>query len=387
MSTEIVGATPKSSPEIRQHKGLARLVHFGHGPPVSQRILLRPNARYECHGDGTCCTTIHLLGPVTKREAKVVKRGAPLARPNSKRKVVEYHEGIKDLVLSTHKHRCVFLDDHALCRFHSAVGEEHKPEVCRRFPVGAAKTPYGMRVTLSHRCPCVSIGESSPLDEGRARSILTSQKSGRIEPDVKVGRRVAWRGEKDIRFDDYVAWETVFLDRLDGPDPQPGIEDLLGMDRPDALPPLRKRSWHDMSKRMLAWVEDEDEDDGFFCTIRWAALELRETRHPWRAPLRPWGWTLERTAKRVTEPVSTRRIFGSWLADFLWAMSWSADGSVYRALADMTARYALANRLTDRLHKTGTRVDLAAAEAIMIVDTLGASDPWEWVQKRLIEAP
>jgi Fe-S-cluster containining protein len=354
---------------------------------VSPRLLIRPNARYECHGDGTCCTTIHLLGPLTKREAKFVKEKAPIALPDGKRRMVVYHDGIEDLVLATHKHRCVFLDEDARCRLHAAVGEAQKPAVCRHFPVGAAKTPHGTRVTLSHRCPCVSIGDGAPLDETRARSILASPKTGKIEHDVKVGRRVMWRGGKDIRFDDYVAWETVLLEQLDGPDPQPRLRDVLGMEHSEQLPLLRKKTWHAMSKRMLAWVEDEDEDDGFFCAVRWAALELRETRHPWSAPLRPWDWTLRRTARRVVEPVSPRRVFGSWLADYLWAMSWSADGTAYQAMANMAARYALARRLTDRLHKTGTRMDLAAAEAIMIVDTLGASEPWEWVQKQLVEAP
>lgn len=352
-----------------------------------QHIIIRPDTRYECHGDGTCCTTIHLLGPLTKREAKTVRKGARVALPGESRKVVVYHDGIEDLVLNTHRHRCVFLDDDARCRFHATVGESEKPAVCRHFPVGAASTPAGMRITLSHRCPCVSIGDGAVLDETRARSILASPRTGRIDPDVRVGRRIRWRGRKSISFDDYVAWEKEMLERLDGVEPLPEIRHVLGMKRSDGLPPLRKSTWNDMAKRMLAWVEDEDEDDGFFCTVRWAALELRKRRHPWRAPLRPWAWTLDRTAQRVSEPVSTRRIYGSWLADFLWSMSWSADGSVYKALADMTARYALACRVAKRLNETGTREDLAAAEAIMIVDTVGASDPWEWVQKRLVEAP
>ncbi len=358
-----------------------------HPPRVSQNLIIRPDARYECHGDGTCCTTIHLLGPVTKREAKVVRKGAPLALPSNKRKVIVYHEGIEDLVLNTHKHRCIFLDDDARCRFHAAVGEAEKPAVCRHFPVGSASTPAGMRITLSHRCPCVSIGNGARLDEARARSILGSRKTGRIKPDVEVEKNVPWRGRKTIKFADYVAWEADMLEQLDGADPQPELKHVLGMEQDDELPPLRKSTWNEMAKRMLAWVEDEDEDDGFFCTIRWSALELRKRRHPWHPPLRPWAWTFERTAKRVKKPVSTRRIYGSWLADFLWGMSWSADGTVYKALADMSARYALARRLAERLHNTGTRDDLAAAEAIMIADTLGASDPWEWVQKRLVEAP
>ncbi len=353
---------------------------------MPQNIILRPDTRYECHGDGTCCTTIHLLGPITKGEAKRVRKGARVALPGNTRKVAVYHEGIEDLVLNTHKHRCLFLDNDARCRFHALVGERQKPAVCRHFPVGSSDTPNGLRITLSHRCPCVSIGDGAKLDESRARSILGTKK-GKIKPDVEVGRRILWRKRKNIRFEDFVAWESEMLEQLDGRGSQPEIRHILGMDHDEQLPPLRKTSWNALGKRMLAWTDDEEEDDGFFCTIRWAALELRKSSRPWRAPLRPWGWTLERTGKRVVEPVSTRKIFGSWLADYLWSLSWSASGSVYLALADMTARYALAHKLTTRLHHRGTRKDLAAAEAIMIVDTVGASEPWEWVQKRLVEAP
>lgn len=355
---------------------------------MSKNLIIRPGTRYECHGDGTCCTSIHLLGPITKKEAKIVRHCAPVALPRSNHKVVVYHDGIKDLVLNTHDHKCVFLDDEARCLFHARVGAEYKPAVCRHFPVGATSTPAGLRITLSHRCPCVSFGDGAPLDDQRARTILGRGKSGRIISDVEVSERIDWRGGKKIKFKDYLTWESDMLERLDGPDPQPALKDVLGMKNDEQLPPLRRSTWHGMSKRFLAWTENEDEDDGFFCTVRWAALELRKKHsHPWRAPLRPWGWTLERTAMRVREPVSTRRIFGSWLADFLWSMSWAVDGSVYAALADMTARYALARRLTNRLHRLGTREDLAAAEAIMIVDTVGASDPWEWVQAKLVEAP
>jgi len=196
-----------------------------------------------------------------------------------------------------------------------------------------------------------------------------------------------WREGKDVRFDDYVAWETVLIEQLDGPDPQPRLSDVLGMDHSEQLPPLRRKSWNSIAKRMLSWVQDEDEDDGFFCAVRWAALELRDARSPWSPPLRPWDWTFRRTAQRVANPVSPRRIFGSWLADYVWSMSWCAEGTVYQAKANMVARYALARRLANRLHKTGTRMDLAAVEAIMIVDVVGAAEPWEWVQKQLVEAP
>jgi hypothetical protein len=139
---------------------------------------------------------------------------------------------------------------------------------------------------------------------------------------------------------------------------------------------------------MLAWSADEADDDGFFCTVRWAASVLTKPRTTRRAtPQRPWAWTLARTANRARNRATTRDIYGSWLADFVWALTWAVDGSVYRAMADMIARYIVAKRLTERFRKRGARADIAAAEAIMIVDTVGASEAWGWVEKSLLEAP
>jgi len=330
--------------------------------------LLRAGARYECHGDGTCCTNIHLLGPITRREAKVVRKHAHVALPLFRDHVVEKADD--ELMLRIHENRCVFLDREARCRFHAHVGEQKKPEVCRRFPVGASTTPHGIRVSLSHRCPCVTLGESKPLDVKRARGILTNAGATRISSDLKVGKRVAWRGRRSITFDAYLAWESVLLDRLDGPGPHPQIERVLGMDGVE---------------RMRRWCADEPEHDGFFCTVRWAASVMSSRGHK-REVARPWAWTLDRTAARVATRTPLRRIYGSWLADVVWSMSWS-DESVYRAMADLAARYVMAKRLARRMEKRGAMPDLAAAEAIMIMDTVCASEAWGWVQKRLAEPP
>lgn len=353
---------------------------------MSRPLLLRPGARYECHGDGTCCTNIHLLGPLTRREAKVVRKHAHIALPLFRGRVVEKPDD--ELMLRTRDARCVFLDHQARCRFHANVGEERKPEVCRRFPVGASTTPRGIRVSLSHRCPCVSVGESRPLDEARARSILADPDADRIATDLKVGKRMSWRARRRITFDAYVEWESVLIERLDGKGPHPRIERVLRMDGCDTLPALRGETWRGMAKRMRRWCADEPEEDGFFCTVRWVASVLspraRDAKRD--APKRPWTWTLERTASRLVSRTPTRTIYGSWLADVVWSLSWT-DHSVYEAMADLTARYVVAKRLADEMRRRGATADLAAAEAIMIVDTVSASEVWGWVQESLMEAP
>jgi hypothetical protein len=78
-------------------------------------------------------------------------------------------------------------------------------------------------------------------------------------------------------------------------------------------------------------------------------------------------------------------VYGSWLADELWSMTWTTRGSLYKAMADMTARYVIAGRIAAALERIGSRADLAAAEGVMIADTLGAWDSWDWVRTRLEE--
>lgn len=355
---------------------------------VPTRLLLRPGCRYECHGDGTCCTNIHLLGPMSRTEAKRIRDHAPAALADGDGPVTEFHEGIKGIVLSTKNGRCVFHDDKLGCRLHALVGPEVKSRVCRHFPLGTTGTPHGVRVTLSHRCACVNVGQSRLLDEERARAVLASPTTGRIGRDHTVGADIRWRGRRTVDFDAYCEWEAQMLPQLEGKNGAAGLERLLALGA-RGLPPLRKNTWTDLVQRLHDWAEGEADDDGFYCTLRWAELALRSTRVPVRElPQRPWAWTFERSAERARDqerPV--RVIYGEWIADMLWSMAW-APGSLYRAMADFSARYTIAKRVAERLQQAfGMRDDLAAAESIMIADTVGASDPWEWVMRRFDEAP
>ena len=45
----------------------------GHGQSRVRPLIVRPGARYRCFGDGLCCTDLHLLGPLTKREVVRLK--------------------------------------------------------------------------------------------------------------------------------------------------------------------------------------------------------------------------------------------------------------------------------------------------------------------------
>ncbi len=353
---------------------------------MSAPLLIRPGARYECHGDGTCCTNIHLLGPVSRAEAQKVRRAAGVVFPSRKEPAVDWHDGIKGLVISPSGATCMFLDNNARCRMHAQLGEQEKPAVCRHFPLGTTATDAGVRVTLSHRCPCVSVGVSRPLDERRARSVLALPGTGSIVPANRAEGLVPWRGRRTVDIHTYEAWEKGWLERLDRDDGEP-IESMLRLSSADRLPKLKGTSWNEVTRRLANWVRDEDANDGFFCAIRWTEYALRGTTNGRQPPIRPWSWTFDRTAERSPTPTPVRRVYGSWLADEAWSMTWAVGATLYRAMADWAARYVVARRIAARLELSGIRADLAAAEGIMIVDVLGAADPWAWVMRRFEEAP
>ena len=84
-------------------------------------LLIRPNTRYSCHGDGVCCTTAHSLGPLTAREATRLRKVDPSSvRPNGRLKMLE---------IRPRAGACTFRGDG--CSLHRTRGEAYKPLVCR----------------------------------------------------------------------------------------------------------------------------------------------------------------------------------------------------------------------------------------------------------------
>ena len=126
-----------------------------------QPLLARRGAHYTCFGDGLCCTDLHGLGPLTKKEVKALKLVSPgVIEPPSE-------EGFDEPMLRTRGDGgCLFLGPDR-CYLHAALGAEAKPAGCRRFPLGLTATPDGGRVTTRHRCPCRTLGRR-PLLVGAA---------------------------------------------------------------------------------------------------------------------------------------------------------------------------------------------------------------------------
>jgi len=325
-----------------------------------------------------------VIGPISRSEAGVIRNAARITLPPLKGPAVVHDPGIEGLVVAAGR-SCVFLDRSGRCRIHAKIGAAAKPAACRRFPLGATQTPDGVRVTVSHRCACISMGACAPLHQARAREVLVSPRSGRLQRDYSVGSRIRWRARTSVRFDRYVQWERCMIASLDR-EQGPSIESVLGAGRRDQLPRLRTGSWRAVAESMRDWTEQEPATDGFACSLRWAEGAIRHGI-AWSGPYppRPWAWTFDRATQRVVVQRSARVIFGSWLADELWAMVWATRGSVYRAVADLACRYTLATRVAAGLQRVGLRADAAAAEAIMVLDSVGDWDGWEPVRGRLME--
>jgi hypothetical protein len=84
------------------------------------------------------------------------------------------------------------------------------------------------------------------------------------------------------------------------------------------------------------------------------------------------------------DPVPPNQVFGDWLADEVWSMRWTRFGSLARARAELATRLAIARRIAGWLDIGSPKSDnISAAEAVMIVDVIGTSDPWERVQEAI----
>jgi hypothetical protein len=203
--------------------------------------------------------------------------------------------------------------------------------------------------------------------------------NGELKPEHAVFDEVAWSPGESISFVEYAEREAIMIDALlDGKSlstvlraqPFPDLDSMTWLDVADELLEFRGPSRAAVASR---WVGDAI---GFL-------IERRERTESGR----PWADSFERAGERIVEPVSPNRVFGDWLADELWSMRWTRYGSFARARTELATRLAIARRIAGWLDISSAKRDnISAAEAVMIVDVIGTSDPWERVQEAIAEA-
>jgi hypothetical protein len=335
--------------------------------PRSRPLLLRRAARYDCFGDGLCCTDIHALGPVTQAERRAVE----LLEPGS----LIRHKDLKEPVFRTQSHGPCVLRSARGCELHARHGAESKPVGCSRFPFGLVATPDGGRVTTEHRCPCRTLG-SRPLITAESAAPSLVNAAGRFVPNGRVGPRVRIAQGKNIGFARFRELEQPLIDGLVAG--KPPLE-VLGV---KPLGRLEGTSFRSVADDMRA----ERDGSAYGEALVWFgnALKALLGGRPIELSPRPWSEAFDKAEARSPEPEKAQSVLNDWLADLLWSLDWVfAVGTFEGGKRELASLYVVAEAITRRLVRAGVRKDRAAAEAVMIVEISRQSDAWERVQNAL----
>jgi hypothetical protein len=349
-------------PETTSRTGVSRI-----SVPVLRPLLVRPLARFDCFGDGLCCTDIHALGPVTRGE----KREVDLIAPGS----LVRHKDLAAPVFRTQPNGSCVNRSARGCEIHATHGMEAKPTGCSRFPFGLIATPEGGRITTEHRCPCRTLGERPALTPEMAQPWLRDA-GGRLSTNGKVGPRVLIAPGRRVGFERYREWERSILERLvAGHDPLEVLEK-----RP--LGRLDGQKWSDVVRR----TGDERDGSAYGEALVWFGAGLRSAKglrggEELGAAPRPWAWSFDKAEARSPLAESAERVLGDWLADLVWSLDWVfATRSFEAGRRELATLYAIALEIVNHLVRQKVRPDRAAAEAVMVVELARQSDIWEDVQ-------
>ncbi len=337
--------------------------------PKAPPYQVRPGAEYRCFGDGLCCTNIHGLGPLTDDELEAVR--------SIDEDGAHFDEEFDEPMLCTASDGgCHFLMDDRRCRIHAELGEDSKPEGCRRFPLGLTETPEGGRITTDHRCPCRTLGERPKLEVKDCLAPLSDQ--GKIWAERNIKKVRLSRKSKAISFADWKRVEAPILQALSDGEP---LDAIL---QSEPFPKLKKSTWAEE----LQEIADEAVDGSAFgFAALWfveAARAVQDSTYRARLPLRPWSEAFDRAQARPGTPRSEDAVLADWVADWLWSLKWAEFTDFENARAEIVTRVHVARWIAAHLQSVhGERSDRAAAEAVMVVELLGESQFWTDLMVRM----
>lgn len=327
-------------------------------------LIARPGARFQCRGDGLCCTDLHALGPLTRDESRDLQSVLPDA-------LAWNEEFMGDCLRVDARGRCLQLERDGGCGIQRRFGVDHKPIGCRRFPYGLVDTPLGRRVTTEHRCPCRSLGGDlrPPIDLADAAACL-ADRDGQIEADAEVPDGVPLSRTLTARFSDYAVIEMDMLRRLAG---GARAEDVLDA---DPLPECARLEWTACGREFVG-MQDGTAGGVALAWFGEALLE-RTTGTPPTLRDRPWRSAFERGVARTPVAADPEQIVNDWLADELWMLRWlDWEGGHFAAgRSELATRLDLARALMRRLDALGLRGDQSAAEAVMLAGLAGCTTRW-----------
>lgn len=338
---------------------------------MKEHLLLRPSARFRCHGDGLCCTDIHQLGPVTRDEARALEAHEPGSTVRHRSLV------LLRLVDAERGTECHFLTKEGRCRIHDGA---LLPRTCHRYPYGVARTPDGPRVTTDHRCPCRSMGERDPLDEAHARSAVTDRR-GRLSSDRSVEGRIPLTKRSRIGWARYRAMEAELLEELTRASAARPVEAILGV---EPFPAVEGWSWEH------AGIELAQESRAsrwgmafrhFGRTLAWLACPTDERPPRLEFPPRLWAEAFDRAERRTAFDAAhgddaIEAMYADFVADFIWGLEWVDAYSFTQLRSELVSRLAVARAFARALVLDGARPDRACAESIAMIEVVGLDLYW-----------
>jgi len=333
-------------------------------------LLVRPGARFDCVGDGLCCSDIHAVGALSDEDCEMLAMISDDA--------IDRHENedAAVLMMRSDNGRCVFWSEQG-CAIHSQLGSEMKPSPCIQFPYALTATPVGGRISTQHRCTCRTLGPLPPVTAEAARPNLLDS-NGELKPEHAVLDDVTWSATESLSFAEYAEREAGLIGGL--------IEgkNLMTVLEAQPFPQLEGITWSAVVAELLEF----DGPSRAAAAARWfggAIGFLLDRREPTGLD-RPWADSFEKAGQRVVDPVSPNRVFGDWLADEVWSMRWSRFGSLARARVELATRLTIARRIAGWLDISTPKQDnISAAEAVMIVDVIATTDIWESAQEAIPE--
>jgi hypothetical protein len=334
--------------------------------PQARPLLVRKGARYTCFGDGLCCTDIHALGPVTRREKVAVE----LLEPGA----LVRHKDLAAPVFRTVESGACVLRSARGCELHARHGAESKPIGCSRFPFGLVATPDGGRITTEHRCPCRTLGARPEITaESALPSLLDAR--GRLSPNGKVGARVKLAEGRTLAFARFRNVEHAMIDALLAGADAHRVLDVKAFGKLDG------ERW----KNIALELREERDGTAYGEAMLWFSNAILHLTADKRLPVteRPWAWSFDVAEARSPEETFVR-VLNDWAADLLWSLDWVFSASSFHAgRRELVTLYAIAHAIGQRLVRAKVRPDRAAAEALTIVELARQSGAWERVQLAL----
>jgi Fe-S-cluster containining protein len=323
-------------------------------------LLIRPGARFVCHGDGLCCTDVHLLGPLSRDEGEAITR--------IERGAIVRLVGLR--LLDQSSGSCVFLEERGACRIYDHDGGRTKPRTCDRYPFLLVATPDGGRVGTDHRCPCRTLGERPPLTPEAAEGPLKTR-SGRLMVDRRMGPTVAIEGRRRVGWRRYRALEAELFAAIER-----DLDAALGA----PFPALEDMSWPQVAGDLA--LDMPATKWGWACRTFAVFVGELSGGPPGEARARPWKAVFNRAEAR-SAPQDPEAMLRDFVLDAIWSLEWAWRGPLSVARAELATRVHVIRAMARHFTAHGSRPDRAMAEALSVAEIAGVSDTWSTVVQRM----